>query len=350
MRTFQTMTALGPPRNEDQLEELLSRPTARVLSALSALPGDTVILGAAGKMGPSLARMVRRALDDLDRTDHVYAVSRFSDAELERAMQHDGIDTIRCDLADRAELSRLPDAPNVVFMAGQKFGTASEPSATWGANVLVPALAAERYASSRIVAFSTGNVYPLVPRGSGGARETDAPAPVGEYAISCLGRERIFEYHSRRNGTQVAIVRLNYAVDLRYGVLVDIARRVRDGEPIDVTMGAVNVIWQGDANAIALQCLGRAASPPFIINVTGAETLAVRDLATRLGELLGREPRFTGTEAPDALLSDASRSRELFGAPAVPTDLLIEWVAGWIGDGGRTLAKPTRFEVRDGRF
>lgn len=344
------MPSPDPPRTEPQLEELLSRPTSGVLSALMGLPGDVIILGAAGKMGPSLARMARRALDDLDRTDHVYAVSRFSDAEAERAMQADGIDTIRCDLADRAELSRLPDAPNVVFMAGQKFGTASEPSATWGANVVVPALAAERYSSSRIVAFSTGNVYPLVPRDSGGARETDAPAPVGEYAISCLGRERIFEYLSRRNGTRVAIVRLNYAVDLRYGVLVDIARRVRDGEPVDVTMGAVNVIWQGDANAIALQCLREAASPPFVVNVTGPEALSVRELAERLGELLGRAPRFIGAEAPDALLSNASRARELFGGPTVSTSQLIEWVADWIGRGGRTLAKPTKFEVRDGRF
>ena len=344
------MTALGPPENEDQLEELLSRPTPGVLSSLMAVPGDIVILGAAGKMGPSLARMARRAIDDLDRGDRVIAVSRFSSADAEAALEADGIATVRCDLADRAALAALPDAPNVVFMAGQKFGTAAEPSATWGANVLVPALAAERYASSRIVAFSTGNVYPLVPRTSRGARETDAPAPVGEYAISCLGRERIFEYHSRRNGTPVAIVRLNYAVDLRYGVLVDLARRVRDGEPIDVTMGAVNVIWQGDANAIALQCLREAASPAFVVNVTGPETLSVRELAERLGELLGREPRFTGTEAPDALLSDASRSRELFGEPSVPTDQLIEWVAGWIGRGGRTLSKPTKFEVRDGRF
>ena len=344
------MQTSGAPETESELEERLSRPTPGVLSSLEAHPGDILILGAAGKMGPSLARMARRALDALGRSDRVIAVSRFSEAHAEAALNDDGIETVRCDLADRAAIATLPDAPNVVFMAGQKFGTVSEPSTTWGANVLVPALAAERYAASRIIAFSTGNVYPLVPRESRGARETDPPAPVGEYATSCLGRERIFEYHSRRNGTMVAIVRLNYAVDLRYGVLVDVARKVRDGEPVDVTMGAVNVIWQGDANAVALRCLAHASTPPFVINVTGAEALSVREVAARFGVLLGREPIVTGTEAPDALLSDASRARALFGEPTVPTDRLIEWVAEWVGRGGRTLAKPTKFEVRDGRF
>ena len=344
------MPSLEPPRTESELEELLSRPTPGVRSTLTSLSGDIMVLGAAGKMGPSLARMARRALDELDRDDVVYAVSRFTEAESDAGLRRDGIETIRCDLADRSALASLPDAASVIFMAGQKFGTASEPSMTWGANVVVPSLAAERFAGSRVVAFSTGNVYPLVPRASRGARETDAPAPIGEYAISCLGRERVFEYHSRRSGMPVAIVRLNYAVDLRYGVLVDLARRVREGEPIDVTMGAVNVIWQGDANAWAIECLAHAASPPFVINVTGRETLGVRDLASRLGELLGREPHLTGTEAPDALLSDASRAHEMFGPPTVSTERLVEWVADWVGRGGRTLARPTKFEVRDGRF
>jgi nucleoside-diphosphate-sugar epimerase len=214
----------------------------------------------------------------------------------------------------------------------------------------VPAIAAERYAASRIVAFSTGNVYPLVPADSTGARETDAPAPVGEYANSCLGRERVFEHWSARSGTRVAIVRLNYAVDLRYGVLVDVAVKVRDGAPVDLRMGYANVIWQGDANARALQCLAHAASPPFVLNVTGAERVSIREVACRFGERFGRAPIFTGAEAPDALLSDASRSVSLFGPPSVPLDTLVDWVADWVARGGVLLGKPTHFEEREGRY
>lgn len=345
-----TTAADRAPETEEALEERLSRPTPGVLEALEKCAGDLMILGAAGKMGPSLARMARRAMDALGRPDRVVAVSRFSDPGAAASLRAHGIETTACDLAERADVDALPDAPNVVFMAGQKFGTVSEPSTTWGANVHVPGLVAERFAQARIVAFSTGNVYPLVPRASGGAREEDAPGPVGEYAMSCLGRERILDHLSRRNRTAMTIVRLNYAVDLRYGVLVDLACRVRDGEPIDVTMGAVNVIWQGDANAWALRCLAHATSPPFVINVTGAETLPVRELALRLGELLDRAPVLIGSEAPDALLSNASRARALFGEPTLSTERLVHWVAEWVGRGGRMLAKPTKFEVRDGRF
>jgi nucleoside-diphosphate-sugar epimerase len=338
------------PGTESELDERLSRPTRQVLETFERHPGDVIVLGAAGKMGPSLARMARRALDDLGRQERVLAASRFSDPAVETGLHAHGVETVKCDLGNRADVMALPEVPNVIFMAGQKFGTSVEPSATWAANVLVPALAAERYAHSRIVAFSTGNVYPLVPRESGGACEDDTPAPVGEYATSCLGRERILEHFSRERGTAVAIVRLNYAVDLRYGVLVDLAQRVRDEEPIDLAMGSVNVIWQGDASAQALCCLAQASSPPFVVNVTGPETLSIRAVATRFGELLGRAPVFGGTEAPDALLSDASRASALFGAPTVDADTLIDWVADWIARDGRTLAKPTKFEVRDGRF
>jgi nucleoside-diphosphate-sugar epimerase len=280
----------------------------------------------------------------------VIAVSRFGDAAAERALRERGIETIRADLADQATVSRLPEAPNVVFMAGQKFGTSDEPGATWIANVVVPALAAERYAGSRIVAFSTGNVYPLVPASSRGARESVTPAPVGEYASSCLGRERIFEHYAQRRGTRVAIVRLNYAVDLRYGVLVDVATSVRDGRPVDVRMGWVNVIWQGDANARALQCLPLATSPPLVLNVTGPERVSIREVAHRFGERFGRPPVLEGTEASDALLSDAARSVELFGPPAVPLDTLVEWVADWVARGGSSLGRPTHFEERRGRY
>jgi uncharacterized protein YbjT (DUF2867 family) len=336
--------------SEAALEDALSAPSPGTLDALRSTPGDIVVLGAAGKMGPTLARMARRALDALGRHDRVVAVSRFSHATAERALHEHGIETVRCDLLDRNAVATLPDAPNVVFMAGQKFGTRDAPSATWAMNVVVPAMAAERYAASRIVAFSTGNVYPLTPVAAGGASEDDLPAPVGEYAMSCLGRERIFEEASARRGTRVAIVRLNYAVDLRYGVLVDIAQRIARGEAIDLRMGHANVIWQGDANDWALRCLAQASAPPFVVNITGRETLSVRAVAARLGELLGRAPVLTGAEAPDALLSNATLAHSMFGAPSVPTNTLIEWVAEWQLAGRPLLGKPTHFEERAGAF
>lgn len=336
--------------SEAALEDALSAPSPGTLDALRSTPGDIVVLGAAGKMGPTLARMARRALDALGRHDRVIAVSRFSHASAERALHDGGIETVRCDLLDRNAVAALPDAPNVVFMAGQKFGTRDAPSATWAMNVVVPAMAAERYAASRIVAFSTGNVYPLTPVAGGGASEDDLPAPVGEYAMSCLGRERIFEDASARRGTRVAIVRLNYAVDLRYGVLVDIAQRIARGEAIDLRMGYANVIWQGDANDWALRCLAHASAPPFVVNITGRETLSVRTVAAQLGELLGRAPVLTGAEAPDALLSNATLAHSMFGAPSVPTNTLIQWVAEWQLAGKQVLGKPTHFEERTGAF
>lgn len=338
------------PRDDEELEERLSRPTPPVIEALRGAPGDVVVLGAGGKMGPSLATMVRRAADDLGDSRQVIAVSRFSSGDVAARLERAGIRIVRAELGDRDAIARLPDAPNAVFMAGQKFGTRDLPSLTWAINTLVPAMVAERYARSRIVAFSTGNVYPLSPATSTGSRETDPLTPIGEYANSCVGRERVLEHLSRTHGTPMAIIRLNYAVDLRYGVLVDIAHRIKNGEPVRVDMGWVNVIWQGDANAQAIRSLGHAASPPFVVNVTGPERLSVRDAATRLGELLGVPPRFEGTEAPDALLSDTTLAQSLFGPPTVSTDTLLEWVASWVGRGGTRLAKPTKFEVRDGRF
>lgn len=336
--------------SEAELEDALSAPSAGLLASLRSVPGDIVVLGAAGKMGPTLARMARRALDALGRSDRVIAVSRFSSANAEQSLNDAGVDTIRANLLDRESVAALPDAPNVIFMAGQKFGTRDAPSSTWAMNVVLPSIAAERYADARIVAFSTGNVYPLTPARDGGSREGDALAPVGEYAMSCLGRERVFEDASARRGTRVAIVRLNYAVDLRYGVLVDIAAHVLRGETIDLAMGYVNVIWQGDANDWALRCLAHVAMPPFVVNVTGRETLAVRTIATRLGELLGRAPVFTGAEAPDALLSNASLAHSIFGEPSVNTTALLERVAEWVRAGNPLLGKPTHFEERTGAF
>jgi dTDP-4-dehydrorhamnose reductase len=339
-----------PPRDDDELEEYLSRPSREVVDALRRTPGDVIVLGAGGKMGPSLTTMVRRACDALGDSRTVTAVSRFSSPEAAARLESGGIRVVRAELGDRDAIGRLPDAPNVIYMAGQKFGTKDLPSLTWAVNTLVPAMVAERYAGSRIVAFSTGNVYPLSPAASSGARESDSLTPAGEYANSCVGRERVLEHVSRTRGTSMAIVRLNYAVDLRYGVLVDIAHHVAAGEPVRVDMGYVNVIWQGDANAQAIRALTIAASPPRAINVTGPERLSVRDVAMRLGSLLGTPARIAGTEAPDALLSDTTLAQSLFGLPSVSTDVLIEWVASWVARGGTRLGKATKFEVRDGRF
>jgi nucleoside-diphosphate-sugar epimerase len=332
------------------LDDTLSAPTPGVIDALRRVPGDIIVLGAGGKMGPSLARMARRAADQAGAARRVIAVSRFSSHTAEQALRGWGVETIRADLLDRRTLTDLPDAPNVIFMAGQKFGTTGAPSTTWAMNVLVPSYVADRYAGARIVAFSTGNVYPLVPIESGGSRETDTPAPIGEYAQSCLGRERVLEFLTARHNSPLALIRLNYAIALRYGVLTDLALAIRDEEPIDLTMGYVNIIWQADANAMAIQALAHAAQPPLVLNVTGPERLSVREIAEALGRTLGHAPRFVGREAPDALLSDASRAFSMFGRPRVSAETLIEWTAGWIAAGGSTLGKPTKFEARDGGF
>ena len=337
----------GLPRDEDELEERLSRPTAELTAVLATVPGDVLVLGAGGKMGASLARMARRA----DRVRRVIAVSRWTNRRAAESLEAHGVGTIGADLLSPRELAALPDAPNVVFMAGQKFGTTGNPNATWAMNAAVPAFVAERFAGARIVAFSTGNVYPLTPPARGGSRESDPAAPVGEYAFSCLARERIFGAAAERHHTPVAIVRLNYAHDLRYGVLTDLALRVVRGEPIDLAMGYVNVIWQGDANAFALAALARAATPdPYIVNVAGPATHRVADLARALGQRLGTEPVLVGTEGTDALLSDASRMRELLDHTPLPVETLLDWVAGWVRAGGPLLGKPTSFERRDGRF
>ncbi len=332
---------------EAELDSLLSTPREETRAALDACPGDIVVLGAGGKMGPTLAMMARRAADDKRR---IMAVSRWSSATAARALQDAGVETISCDLLDRRAVDALPDAPNVIFMAGQKFGTTGAPAMTWGMNTLVPAYCADRYQSSRIVAFSTGNVYSLTPAGAGGSREKDTPAPVGEYAASCLGRERMFELYSERAGTRVAIYRLNYAIDLRYGVLVDIALRVWRGDAVPVDMGYVNVIWQGDANRIALECLPHASSPPFIVNVTGDQTLSVRAIAEAFAGRFGKSVTFSGDERPDALLSNTTRMHQTFAPTQTTLGQMIAMVADWVEQGGALLGKPTKFEARDGKF
>jgi nucleoside-diphosphate-sugar epimerase len=291
--------------------------------------------------------MVRRAAPDARR---VIAVSRWSSASAERALNDAGVETVRCDLLDRDAVAQLPDAPNVIFMAGQKFGTTGAPALTWGMNTVVPAICAERYKTSRITAFSTGNVYALTPVSAGGSRETDQPSPVGEYAASCLGRERVFELYSERFQTSVSIFRLNYAIDLRYGVLVDIATRVFRGDAVSVDMGYVNVIWQGDANRIAIEALAKAASPPFVVNVTGDTTLSVRALAELFAKRFGKSASFTGSERADALLSNIERMRANFASPVTTLEEMVARVADWIEQGGALLGKPTKFEARDGNF
>ena len=344
-------TAPRVPEDERELDELLSTPRAATIEALRRCPGDIVVLGAGGKLGPTLSLMAARAAAAADGATprRVIAVSRFSSADARRTLNDGGVETVSADLLDPDAVRRLPDAPNVIFMAGQKFGTTDAPARTWMMNVVVPDHCASRYRASRIVAFSTGNVYPLVPVLSAGASESTPPAPVGEYAASCLGRERVFEHHATL-GCRVALVRLNYAIDLRYGVLADLAMRIAANAPIPVAMGYVNVIWQGDANRAALELLPHCSAPPFVLNVTGAETLSVRTLATELGNRLGRAPRFEGTEAADALLSDTARFRSLFGEPEMPLDAMLDLVAGWVRAGRPMLNKPTHFEARDGSF
>jgi nucleoside-diphosphate-sugar epimerase len=348
-------TAPHAPSAEAELDELLSRPREETVAALTSCPGDVVVLGAGGKMGPTLTRLVARAASLADSragrvNRRVFAVSRFTSPTARQTLEAAGVEARACDLLDRDAVGRLPDAPNVIFMAGQKFGTADAPATTWAMNTIVPAICAERYAGARIVAFSTGNVYPLTPVAGGGARETDAFGPVGEYAASCVGRERMFELAARQTSTRVAIVRLNYAIDLRYGVLTDLALKVLGGEPIDLRMGYVNVIWQGDANRIAVECLPHATTPPFVVNVTGRDVLSVRDLATRLGERLGSTPAFVGDEAPDALLSNTDRMASTFAPPEVPLESMLDWVGTWVAEGRPLLDRPTHFEERAGRF
>ena len=341
---------VGAPRSVEELEHRLSEPTDAAVDALRAIPGDIVILGAGGKMGPSLAAMARRAADRTGVPRRVVAVSRFSSPGVASWLAAQGVEVLPSELGEPRNWAGLPDAPNVIFMAGQKFGTTDAPGRTWFTNTVVPALAAARYRTSRIVVFSTGNVYALTPVSRGGSRESDAPAPVGEYAMSCLGRERVFEHAALAWGTRSAILRLNYAVDLRYGVVVDIGQKVRSGTPVDVGMGWVNCIWQGDASAAALVALGWCTAPVTVVNLTGPEVLPVRQVAATLAARFGVEPTFTGTESPDALLSHTGLLHSLMGPPQVPAAQLVEWVADWLVAGGETSGKATRFELRTGAF
>jgi nucleoside-diphosphate-sugar epimerase len=333
-----------------QLEELLSEPTEGVVRTLGGLDGDIVVLGAAGKMGPTLARMAKKASDLAGVKRRVIGVSRFSSSTVEARLHVWGVETVRCDFLDSGSLTKLPDAINVIFMAGMKFGSTGQEWLTWAMNTFVPGLVADRYRDSRIAVFSTGNVYGLSPIAAGGSREEDALNPSGEYAMSCVGRERIFEHFSRANNTKMTILRLNYASELRYGVLLDVAQRVNAEQPVLLSTGYLNTIWQADASAISLESLRCASSPPNVINITGPELLSVRSVAEEFGKKLGKPVCFEGTESGDALLSNARKSYELFGRPRVSAQQLIDWIADWVRRGGTTLAKPTHFEERAGHF
>jgi nucleoside-diphosphate-sugar epimerase len=347
-----TSVPLIPDRidTEAQLEDVLADPSEADVQWAARLDGDVLVLGAGGKMGPSLARRIHRAVERAGARCRVFAASRFSSPAARRELDADGIRTVVCDLLDPAQIAALPRCPNVLFLAGRKFGTTDRTDLTWMTNTVVPAHVAEHFCDARLVVFSTGNVYPLVPVTGPSSVEDDVPVPVGEYAQSCLGRERVVEFVSRERGTRLLVFRLNYAVDLRYGTLVDIARKVFAGEPVDLTVGVFNAIWQGDANSYAMRSIELCSSPPMVLNVTGPERIGVRAMAEWFGSVFGRPPRFVNTEGPVALLSDSSRCRSLLGEPTVSLERLRQWVAYWVQSGGASLNKPTHFEVADGRF
>ncbi len=346
---------MDAPQSDAELDDLLSVPDDATVQSLAALDGDIIVLGAGGKMGPSLARMARRALDEAGvprdgfGARRVVAVSRFTDAQVADALETQGVVVVRANLADPRAVASLPFAPNMLWLAGQKFGTTGDPTATWTQNVVASVHAAERFAGARIVCFSTGNVYGRSAVGSEGANETDALLPDGEYAASCVGRERVFDAIARRTGSPLLLYRLFYACDLRYGVVTDVALKVLRSEPIALDTPQANVIWQGDANRLALRGLSVAATPAIALNVTGP-IVNIRALAMRIGDVAGVTPVFAGASGADALIANVSALKERLPYDGLPLDTLITWAVHWIRNNGRLLGKPTKFDVRDGRF
>ncbi len=336
--------------NIDKIYEQLLQPSSVLIADIAGLKGDIIILGAGGKMGPALAKLAKQATELAGVNKRIIAVSRFSEEGLKDELNSFGIETYEADLLQDDQLNALPFAENILYLAGTKFGTTGNESFTWAMNAYLPGRVAQKYKNSRIVVFSTGNVYPLTPVLSGGADEATTPDPIGEYAQSCLGRERLFQYYAAKNNTPILIYRLNYANDVTYGVLLEIAKSVRDKKPIDLRMGYVNVIWQGDANEIALRALHHCAFPPKILNVTGPETVSVRWLANEFGKLLGQTPEFINSEEDTALLSNAAELCRLFGHPKVSLQKMIEVIVAWLNEGGKTINKPTHFQERTGQF
>ncbi len=336
--------------NEERLDQILTTPSERLLEDIKKIDGDIMILGAGGKMGPTLSLLAKKAVEMTGGKQKVIAVSRFTDPFASKLLNDNGVETISIDLMEEGAMDSLPDAKNVIYMAGRKFGTTGQEALTWAMNVWLPVLVAERFKNSNIVVFSSGNIYPLVPIHSGGATEDTPPLPNGEYAMSCLGRERVFEYGSMKYNTPVFFYRLNFAIDLRYGVLYDIASQIMAGEPVSLSMPVFNCIWQGDANEMAIRGLLHAGSPAVKMNITGPETISVRYAATELGKLLNKEVFFEGEESDSAVLNNASKAMKTFGYPSVSLQTMIKWQAEWILSGGRALNKPTHFEERKGKF
>lgn len=336
--------------SEVELEKLLTRPSDALVQFIKTVSTPLLVLGAGGKMGPTLAVLALHAAKAANHPLEVIAVSRFSDKWVSDCLEAKGVQTVSCDLLEEKSLVRLPDSENIICLVGQKFGTEENPSATWAINTIVPARIAERYPQARIVAVSTGNVYPLTEVSRGGSVESDPLRPIGEYANATVGRERVFEFYSLRNRTPLVLLRLYYAVDLRYGVVVDIARKIYAGTPLELGNGCFNCIWQGDANDMILRALSLADSPPVSRNLCIPEVFQVRQVAARLGELLDRPVRFHGKESATALLGNASRICAELGEPQIGMEMMLRWVTHWVKHDGRDLNRPTHFEVRDGKY
>jgi nucleoside-diphosphate-sugar epimerase len=333
-----------------ELEEFMSTPSEDLVQDIQQLDGDIMIVGVSGKMGPTLAKMTKRAVDLAGVRKRVIGVARFSEHGLKEELEASGIETIQADLLKEEDLDGLPNVKNIIYMAGNKFGTVGNEHYTWAMNAYTPGRLAEKFKDSRIVAFSTGNVYPLTSVLSNSCTEDVIPNPVGEYAQSCLGRERVLTYFSHKHQTPMVLFRLNYAIDLRYGVLLEIAKQVHEGKEIDLTMGNANVIWQGDANEYAIRSLLHASYPPKLLNVTGPETLSIRWVAKEFGKRMKKEPKFVNTESPTALLNNASQAHKLFGYPRVTVEQMIDMIADWVVSDGHTINKPTHFQEREGVF
>ncbi|WP_236978935.1 NAD-dependent epimerase/dehydratase family protein [Membranihabitans maritimus] len=337
-------------RTINELEDALSQPSAALIDDFTSIEGDIMILGVGGKMGPSLAKLAARANEKSNGKKRIIGVSRFSDEGLRSELEESGVETIAADLLNEEELQSLPEVENVIYMVGKKFGTSGNEHLTWAMNSYLPGRVAEKFRHSKIIVFSSGNIYPFVSFGSGGATENTPPGPIGEYAQSCLGRERVFEHFSHRHQIPMLIYRLNYAVEMRYGNVLEIAKSVYEGKTINLENGHMNVIWQGDANAIALRSLLHCSAPPKLLNVTGPETISIRALAEDFGKRFGKEPQFENEEQSTALLNNASHSHHLFGYPLVSLNQVIDWTEEWVLEGGKTIDKPTHFQVRSGKF
>ena len=335
---------------EQELEKVLSRPSSETIKTISKLKGDIIILGISGKMGPTLAKLIKQAVNEAGVNKKVIGVARFSSSKIKKELENLGIKTITCDLLDEKAVKKLPDVSNVIFMAGMKFGSTGNEYLTWAINCYLPAIIAKKYRNSKIVAFSTGNVYSMMPVNSKGSKETDIPGPLGEYAQSCLGRERIFQYFSSKYKTPIVLIRLNYANELRYGVLLDIAQKVYNKKALDLSMGYANVIWQGDANNITVQSFDICKSPANILNLTGREKLSIRDIANTFGKIFNKKPIYKSKESRTALLSNTEKCHKLFKQPKISVEQMIQWVAHWVKIEGTTLSKPTHFQTRDGKF